>query len=281
MNDCESRTENGFHVIALTGEVDLSWSSDIRRHVLSALADGEPVLVELSDVTYIDSSGIAALVEGYQTAKRKDLQFGLVSVSARGHERFVARPSRSGFPDSLVRHCGRSMIALIGGARRFLEDVGYAFALLVESLYWVVRGRSQGQTVRPAAVVAHMVETGVRALPIVGMLAFAVGVSLAIQLIATLSEFGAESQVVLAIAKGVTREFAPLITGIVVAGRTASALAARIGSMVVAQEVDALRVMGVTPCAIPCRAAAHRARDHGARSDTICGRRGDTGGWSF
>ncbi len=139
------------------------------------------------------------------------------------------------------------MTAFVGGARRFVEEVGYAVTLLLESVYWLFTGRSKGQPVRVSAVASHMVEAGVAAMPIVGMLAFAVGVSLAIQLIATLSEFGAESQVVLAIAKGVTREFAPLITGIVVAGRTASSLAARIGSMVVAQEVDALRVMGVTP----------------------------------
>lgn len=139
------------------------------------------------------------------------------------------------------------MTALLGGVRRLIEELGYTLVLAFESVYWLIAGRSQGQPVRLSAVVAQMVEAGVKAFPIVAMLAFAVGVSLAIQLIATLSEFGAQSQVVLAIAKGVTREFAPLITGIVVAGRTSSALAARVGSMVVAQEVDALRVMGVMP----------------------------------
>ena len=67
------------------------------------------------------------------------------------------------------------------------------------------------------------------------------------ELIATLSEFGAQSQVVLAVAKSVTREFGVLITGILVAGRSGSAFAARIGSMSVSQEVDALGVMGIDP----------------------------------
>jgi phospholipid/cholesterol/gamma-HCH transport system permease protein len=70
---------------------------------------------------------------------------------------------------------------------------------------------------------------------------------LAIQGIATLETFGAEEQVVMGIALSVTREFAALITAIVVAGRSGSALAARIGTMQVSQEIDALRVMSINP----------------------------------
>ena len=93
----------------------------------------------------------------------------------------------------------------------------------------------------------QMVEVGLSGFPIVFMLSFAIGVMLAIQGIHTLKQFGAETQVVLGIALSVTREFGPLITGILIAGRTGSALAARIGTMVVNQEIDALRVMGINP----------------------------------
>jgi phospholipid/cholesterol/gamma-HCH transport system permease protein len=101
--------------------------------------------------------------------------------------------------------------------------------------------------VRLTATVAQMREVGVAAAPIVFMLSFAIGVMLAIQGIHTLEQFGAETQVVLGIALSVTREFGPLITGVLVAGRSGSALAARIGSMQVNQEIDALRVMGINP----------------------------------
>jgi phospholipid/cholesterol/gamma-HCH transport system permease protein len=70
---------------------------------------------------------------------------------------------------------------------------------------------------------------------------------LGIQFIAALSEFGAQSEVVIAVAKSVMREFGALITAILVAGRSGSALAARIGSMTVSQEVDALAVIGIEP----------------------------------
>ena len=68
-----------------------------------------------------------------------------------------------------------------------------------------------------------------------------------LQFISALGEFGAESEVVIAVAKSVTREFGVLITGIVVAGRSGSSFAARIGSMNVSQEVDALAVIGIEP----------------------------------
>lgn len=128
-----------------------------------------------------------------------------------------------------------------------LEELGYCVALMVETAYWLVVGPTRGQPVRLAATVAQMREVGVAAAPIVFVLSFAIGVMLAIQGIHTLKQFGAETQVVLGIALSVTREFGPLITGVLVAGRSGSALAARIGSMRVNQEIDALRVMGINP----------------------------------
>ncbi len=92
-----------------------------------------------------------------------------------------------------------------------------------------------------------MMEIGIHAIPIVGLMAATIGVMLAIQGIHTLRIFGAESHVVIGISLSVTREFAPLITGILVAGRSGSSLAARIGTMQINQEIDALRVMGINP----------------------------------
>ena len=141
--------------------------------------------------------------------------------------------------DSLER-LGRAATGIV-------EEFGYYLGLVVESAYWIGAGPFKRQPVRISATASQMVEIGVAALPIVFTLSFAIGVMLAIQGIHTLKQFGAETQVVLGIALSVTREFGPLITGILVAGRTGSALAARIGTMQVNQEVDALRVMGINP----------------------------------
>ncbi len=143
-------------------------------------------------------------------------------------------------PLSLLDWIGRQTIKLC-------EEVGYASALLYESLYWLILGHWRNQPVRLAAVCKEAVEVGVRAIPIVAIACFATGTMLAMQGIHTLKQFGADSQVVMGIAYSVSREFAPLITGIFVAGRSGSAVAARIGTMMVSQEIDALRVIGVNP----------------------------------
>jgi len=77
----KSRSAGTYTVIELRGDVDLSCSPDARKQILQCLEAGEHLLVDLSAVSYIDSSGVASLVEGYQTAKKKNLRFGLIGVS--------------------------------------------------------------------------------------------------------------------------------------------------------------------------------------------------------
>jgi anti-sigma B factor antagonist len=80
-NSVASETREGYVLVRLSGEVDLSWSQTVRRAVLDALEGGAPVGVDLSEVSYIDSSGIAALVEGFQSARSRGNRFALVAVS--------------------------------------------------------------------------------------------------------------------------------------------------------------------------------------------------------
>ncbi len=70
----------GFYIVALSGDVDLASSPDARKAILQSLGKGH-VLVDLSAVDYLDSSGVASLVEGYQEAKERALKFGLIGVS--------------------------------------------------------------------------------------------------------------------------------------------------------------------------------------------------------
>ncbi|MGE5505322.1 MAG: MlaE family ABC transporter permease [Actinomycetota bacterium] len=132
-------------------------------------------------------------------------------------------------------------------AVRGVAEFGFGAALFGESLFWLAMGRRRRQPVRLAAMVAQGMEIGIGALPIVTVLAGTIGVMLAIQGIYTLRTFGAESRVTLGIALSTVREFSPLITGILVAGRSGSALAARLGTMRINQEIDSLTVMGISP----------------------------------
>ena len=81
MKQCSSEDRAGWRVVVLGGEVDLSWSQQVRRAVLDALRDAEAVAVDLSQVSYVDSSGIAALVEGFQSARGRGQRFVLLAPS--------------------------------------------------------------------------------------------------------------------------------------------------------------------------------------------------------
>lgn len=79
--ECVTRQEGEYIIVVLEGEVDLHYSPVARKSILENLKKNNHVLVDLSSVKYIDSSGIASLVEGFQLARNKKLNFGLVGVS--------------------------------------------------------------------------------------------------------------------------------------------------------------------------------------------------------
>lgn len=137
-------------------------------------------------------------------------------------------------------HLGHRVVAGVA-------EFGFAAALVGECLFWLVMGRKRRQPVRLTPIIIQAMEVGIGALPIVTVLCGTIGVMLAIQGIYSLKLFGAESRVTAGVALSTVREFAPLITGILVAGRSGSALAARLGTMRINQEIDALTVMGVSP----------------------------------
>jgi anti-sigma B factor antagonist len=77
------REEDGAVIVAFSGDVDLHASPDARRVLLAAVERGRKVLVDLSEVTYLDSSGVASLIEALKRARDGGLGFGLVSVPDR------------------------------------------------------------------------------------------------------------------------------------------------------------------------------------------------------
>lgn len=70
-----------FDLLKLSGEIDLHYSPKVREKILASLKAGNALLIDLADVKYIDSSGIASLVEGFQTAKTAKLPYGLLNIS--------------------------------------------------------------------------------------------------------------------------------------------------------------------------------------------------------
>ncbi len=78
----QTREENGTTIITFEGSIDLDGSPDARRALLECVDIGQPLLVDLSLVEYIDSSGVASLVESFQKARVRGNPFALVAASS-------------------------------------------------------------------------------------------------------------------------------------------------------------------------------------------------------
>ncbi len=143
------------------------------------------------------------------------------------------------------------MIRLVGAVgRRSLDALGAAVrvsVLVVDTLSWIVVAPLRGRGLRVRSAVEHLVEFGVRSLPIVGLICFLIGVILALQSSYTLSRWGANRFIATLVAITALRELAPLMTAILITGRCGSAITAEIGTMKVGEEIDALEVMGLSP----------------------------------
>jgi phospholipid/cholesterol/gamma-HCH transport system permease protein len=129
----------------------------------------------------------------------------------------------------------------------FYEQIINLCAFFGEILVVFVEACLQPRRFRINAVVRQMYEVWVRALVIVGVLCFLIGVVIAYQGVQQLKQFGAETFTVEAVGIGMFRELGVLLTAIIVAGRSGSAFTAQIGTMQVNQEVDAMRTIGLNP----------------------------------
>lgn len=140
---------------------------------------------------------------------------------------------------------------VVGTVGRATLNALYAAArvcvLIQDAAYWTVVAPLRGKGLRARSALSHFAEFGVRSLPIVALICFLVGAIMAMQASYQLARFGATRFIANLVGVAAMRELAPLMTAIILTGRSGSAIAAEIGSMKVAEEIDALDVMGVNP----------------------------------
>ena len=128
-----------------------------------------------------------------------------------------------------------------------LAYVGGLATLAGQSAYFTFIGPFRGQRFRPQRAVHQAMAAGVEAVPIVSLITFFVGLIMALQSAYELGQLGAMQLVAATVAISILRELGPLLTAIVVIGRSGSAFAAEIGTKKVTEEVDALRTMAFDP----------------------------------
>ncbi|HSC81900.1 MAG TPA: ABC transporter permease [Chitinolyticbacter sp.] len=225
--------------IVLTGRLDATGCAAIWQSARDAA--GTESTVDASGVSYCDGIGAALLFDLIQRGARIE---GLSEQFAP----LLAEldPDQPLLIPEMPKPEGR--LAAIGhfaaGWWRETRDViGFIGEATVSS--WAILRRPRelrlGETLRVAA------SAGADALPIVSLIAFLLGVILAFQSAIPMRQFGAELFVANLVGLSLVRELAPLMTAVLLAGRTGAAFAAEIGTMKVNQEIDALTTMGLDP----------------------------------
>lgn len=140
------------------------------------------------------------------------------------------------------------MLTRIGtGTLHLLDYLGGVSRQTGQGFYWTLVAPFRGARVRWRPTVHQMAAVGVSALPVVCLIAFLMGLIMALQGAYEMRKFGALHYVISLVGVSITRELGPLMTAIIVIGRSGSAFAAEIGSMKVNEEVDALVTMGLEP----------------------------------
>lgn len=143
-----------------------------------------------------------------------------------------------------------SRLAASASAGDTLADLGRLSSLAFRVAERILAGPWRGERFRWRETVGQIWRAGIESLPLVSLISFLVGMILALQSAHQLADLGVVNLVADLVAVSITRELAPLLTAILVAGRVGSALSAELGTMKVSQEIDALEVMGIDPVAL-------------------------------
>lgn len=217
---------------------------------LRELPRGADIDVDLSGLAKIDTAGAYLLVATEAQFSSEGKALKLIGAN-RAMQDLLARVRQSqnqpvdNFIHKLttsdrLENLGRSVAS---GGTALSEWFG-VFGLFLTRLG---RALLHPREFRLTSLVHHIQEVGLKAVPIVVLMAFLIGVVLAFQGSAQLRQFGAEVFVVDLIAISILRELGILLTAIIVAGRTASAFTAAIGSMKMREELDAMRTLAIDP----------------------------------
>ena len=217
---------------------------DVRKQTDGASA---PLAFDLSEVRAADGGIMALLVDVRSELASKGIQAELVGASGNvqtivelysGHQ--VIERQKQRVPESAIEQVGRAALRVKDEGKDILDFLGS----LVLSAFAVIRHPRLGHW-RDVAPLCE--KTGADAVPIVVLIIFLVGFVMAFQSANQLKMFGANIYVADLVGISMTRELAPLMTAIIVCGRSGAAFAAEIGSMKVNEEIDALRTLGLTP----------------------------------
>jgi phospholipid/cholesterol/gamma-HCH transport system permease protein len=234
----------------LTGRLDANTTGRLWREAQHIFEQSKPirVVIDASEVSYCDGAGVAFIVklQQYQARTGGDVTIhGLQDEFRRllgiyGQISIDPPPGRRRGPLSVVEQVGHATLGVWQDVQTLLTFVG-------ELTVTLLRAARHPRLVRWSDAWLTAERAGVDALPIITLIGFLLGLILAFQSAIPMRRFGAEIFVANLIGVSMLREMGPLITAIILAGRSGSAFAAELGTMKVREEIDALTTMGLEP----------------------------------
>lgn len=235
--------------LRLPASLDRSNAVEVHRGVDALMkAGGGPVVLDLEEVGKIDAFGTAVLVEAFENAKKRGVSLRLVHVSPEVRDvlalfrldRVISTPAGAPAREPLLARIGGWGIGVVDGG---IQQA----ALHLDALRLTFLAPFVGKGGRAAHFYHQLNAVGSGSVAIVGLISLLIGLIMALQAAAQLRQFGADIFVANLVGVSMTRELGPLITAIIIAARSGSSIAAELGTMVVTEEVDALRMMAIDP----------------------------------
>lgn len=237
--------------LSLSGRIETENLNDFLSKAEALLTEQTPgrLTVDLSKIEYLDSAGALGLLQLEDRAKARSIPFQFVNVTAEG-KRIIGLIDRKALTmkplvsdkryGNMIEQVGESSVRIFND---FVSIITFLGDLLIALAYSFRHPRS----IRGEDLLGYMKRAGVEGLPIVGLINFLLGLIIAFMSSLQLKQFGANIYVASLVGVAMVSELGPIMTAIIVAGRSGSAFAAEIGTMQVNEEVDALVSLGFDP----------------------------------
>ncbi|MEQ8253734.1 MAG: ABC transporter permease, partial [Smithellaceae bacterium] len=246
-----SRKQDSTLLISLTGEFGLNNLPAFTGEIKNLFRQQKPgsLDIDFSGITYFDSAAALAMIQIQKAAAAENIacSFRNLNNETKGIFSVIYEEalSRAPLKDIMQRE---NLVMQIGDASiRIFQDAVSFITFFGELLFALAYTLRHPQSLRIKDVLFYMKRAGVDGLPIVGLISLLIGLILAFMSYLQLRLIGANIYVPSLVSFAMIKELGPIMTAILVAGRSGSAFAAEIGTMVVNEEVDALSTMGFDP----------------------------------
>ncbi len=202
---------------------------------------------DFKEVSHFDSAGIMLIIKATYNFEQSNNLVKIINLKSE-HKKILNFYKKSFSPKAetiqkelgFLHRIGKSTIDYFNGFFKFLIFIG-------ESNYFMFYAILNPLKFRFKATIKHIETSGIRAIPIIALTSFLIGIVIAYQASSQLVKFGANIFIVEMVGISIFRELAPLMTAIVIAGRSASSYTAEIGTMKITEEIDAMKTMGFHP----------------------------------